>query len=97
MNAHIVLWVYIVLLVVGGLMGLIKGGSKVSLITSVAFAIPLILCNLDIIPFNVSTWILIGLLAVFAWRLTKSRKFMPGGLLLILTVLALALPHIFKG
>ena len=78
-------------------MGLIKGGSKISLITSVAFAIPLILCNLDVIPFHVSTWILIALLVVFAWRLTKSKKFMPGGLLLILTVLALALPHLFKG
>ena len=97
MNAHIILWIYIVLLVVGGLMGLIKGGSQVSLITLVAFAIPLILCYLDVIPFHVSTWILIGLLVVFAWRLTKSKKFMPGGLLLILTVLALALPHIFKG
>jgi uncharacterized membrane protein (UPF0136 family) len=63
----------------------------------VAFAVPLILCNLDVIPFHVSTWILIGLLVVFAWRLTKSKKFMPGGLLLILTVLALALPHLFKG
>ena len=97
MNAHTILWVYIVLLVVGGLMGLIKGGSKVSLVTAVAFAIPLILCNLGKIPFEVSTWILIGLLVVFAWRLTKSKKFMPGGLLLILTVLALALPYIFKG
>jgi uncharacterized membrane protein (UPF0136 family) len=96
MNAHYILWIYIVLLVAGGLMGLLKGGSTISLITSVAFAIPLILCNLDVIPFHVSTWILIGLLMVFAGRLTKSKKFMPGGLLLLLTILALALPHIIK-
>jgi len=96
MNAHYILWVYIVLLVAGGLMGLIKGGSTISLITSVAFAIPLILCNLDIIPFRYSTWILIALLVVFAWRLTKSKKFMPGGLLLLLTILALALPHLVR-
>ena len=30
MNAHIVVWIYIILLVVGGLMGLIKGGSKIA-------------------------------------------------------------------
>jgi uncharacterized membrane protein (UPF0136 family) len=39
---------------------------------------------------------LLGLLVVFAWRLTKSKKFMPGGLLLLLTILALALPHVIK-
>jgi uncharacterized membrane protein (UPF0136 family) len=94
MNVHVILWIYIILLVLGGLMGLLKGGSKVSLITAVAFAIPLILCNLNIIRFEYSTWILIALLAVFAWRLTRTKKFMPGGLLLILTVLALALPHL---
>src|SRR5437868_2997629 len=33
-----VLWIYIALLVVGGLMGFIKGKSKISLISSVLFA-----------------------------------------------------------
>lgn len=94
MNAQTILWIYIVLLVAGGTMGLIKGGSKISLIMSVAFAVPLILCNLNKLPFHYSTWILVALLLFFAWRLTKSKKFMPGGLMLILTVLALALPHL---
>ena len=89
MNAHVILWIYIVLLVGGGIMGLVKGGSKISLITSVAFAIPLILCEFDVLPFDYAKWILVGLLAVFAWRFSQSKKFMPGGLLLVLTLAAL--------
>lgn len=96
MNAHTILWIYIVLLVAGGVMGLVKGGSKVSLITSVAAAVPLILCNLGVMRFDVSTWILVALILVFAWRLAKTKKFMPAGLLIILTTVALALPHILR-
>ena len=95
-SLHLILWVYIGLLIVGGLMGLIKGGSTISLITSVAFAIPLILCNIGMIEFKYATWILLALLIVFAWRLTKSKKFVPGGLLLLLTVATLALLNIVK-
>lgn len=94
MNANTVLWIYIVLLVAGGVMGLIKGGSKVSLITSVGFALPLILCNLGVFPPPVATGLLIALIVVFAWRLAKTKKFMPAGMLLIITALALALPRI---
>lgn len=89
MTAHGILWIYIVLLIGGGIMGLVKGGSKISLITAVAFAIPLILCEFDIIRFHYALWILIVLLAVFAWRFSQSKKFMPGGLLLVLTLAAL--------
>src|SRR5216110_3461795 len=89
-----ILWIYIVLLVAGGVMGLVKGKSKISLIASLAFAIPLILCALFIIPFRYSTWILVVLLVFFGWRLLKSKKFMPAGLMVLLTVLALALPRI---
>ncbi len=42
--ANTVLWIYIVLLVVGGMIGFLKGKSKVSLIMSVVFAALLILC-----------------------------------------------------
>jgi len=34
-----ILWIYIVLLVAGGVMGLVKGRSRISLIASVAFAV----------------------------------------------------------
>jgi uncharacterized membrane protein (UPF0136 family) len=90
MTAQVILWIYIGLLVGGGIMGLVKGGSKISLITSVAFAIPLILCEFDTLPFKYAKLILIALLVVFAWRFSESKKFMPGGLLLLLTLGALA-------
>jgi uncharacterized membrane protein (UPF0136 family) len=41
--------------------------------------------------------ILAALLVVFAVRLAKTKKFMPSGLMLVLTILALALRNIFKG
>ena len=90
MTSHIVLWIYIALLVGGGMMGLIKGGSKISLITSVAFAVPLILCDLNVTQFQHARWILIALLFVFAWRFSQSKKFMPSGLLVMLTLGTLA-------
>ncbi len=96
MKEQYVLWGYIALLVVGGLIGFLKAASKASLIVSVACAIPLILCNLDVIRLENAKWILVGLLAVFTWRLTKSKSFMPSGLLLIATLLAIAIPRIWK-
>jgi uncharacterized membrane protein (UPF0136 family) len=87
---EIILWVYTVLLVVGGLIGLIKAGSKVSLIMAVAFAIPLALCALHLISIPWVAHLLLGLLlAVFAMRLAKTMKFMPSGLMLLLTAAAL--------
>ena len=38
MNQNTMLWVYIILLLVGGLIGFFKAGSKISLITSSVFA-----------------------------------------------------------
>jgi uncharacterized membrane protein (UPF0136 family) len=94
-NADTILWIYIVLLVVGGLMGYLKAGSKISLITSAAFAAVLSLCATGIIfQRNVADIVLAILLVFFAWRLTKSKKFMPGGLMLVLTIAALVLRHI---
>ena len=96
MKETTILWIYIVLLVAGGVMGLVKGKSKISLIASLAFAIPLILCVTYVIPFHYLFWILVVLLAFFGWRLLKSKKFMPNGLMVILTVLALALPKLMS-
>jgi uncharacterized membrane protein (UPF0136 family) len=88
----IVLWVYIVLLLVGGIMGLVKAGSKISLITSTLFALLLALCALGIIrPFYVAD-VLIGLLiVVFGIRFAKGRKFMPSGMMLALSAVVLAM------
>jgi uncharacterized membrane protein (UPF0136 family) len=90
-NVSIILWVYIVLLILGGLMGFIKAKSKISLITSAIFAALLALCALGIIrPFYIAD-ILVGmLLLVFGIRFAKGRKFMPSGLMLVLSAAMLA-------
>ena len=95
MRPDVILWIYIVLLVIGGLIGYLKAGSKVSLIISAIFAAILTLCQIRVVfqP-NMADIVLAILLVVFAWRLTKSKKFMPAGLMLVLTVLALVLRHI---
>ncbi|MCL4787107.1 MAG: hypothetical protein KJ070_09990 [Verrucomicrobia bacterium] len=90
-----VLWIYIVLLVVGGLIGLLKGKSKVSLILSVIFAALLSLCAAGIIfQYYVADILLAILLVVFGMRLAKTKKFMPAGLMLVVTLVVLALRHI---
>jgi len=90
-----VLWVYIVLLVIGGLFGFFKAKSKVSLIMSVAFAAALSLCAAGIIfQTYVADILLAALLVVFGMRLAKTKKFMPAGMMLVVTLVALSLRHV---
>jgi len=92
MRPNVVLWVYIGLLIIGGLSGYFKARSRVSLIMSVAFAIPLALCAAGIIAQAAVADALLGaLVVVFILRLDKTRKFMPAGLMLAITIAALAL------
>jgi len=95
MNSKTVLWIYIVLLVAGGLVGFFKAGSKASLVASASFAAALILCAIGVIfqP-HVADIILAVLLVFFAMRLSKTKKFMPNGLMLVLTIAALALRNL---
>ena len=95
-----VLWAYIVLLLVGGLIGFFKAKSKASLITSAVFAAVLVLAVLPGVfqpafARNLVNVILALLLIVFAIRLAKTKKFMPSGLMLAVTVVALALRNVF--
>lgn len=89
-----VLWVYIVLLVAGGTVGFLKAQSKMSLLTSVGFAALLSLCALEIIrdPI-VADIILVVLLIFFGMRVAKTKKFMPMGMMTLVTVIALTLRH----
>jgi len=94
-----VLWVYIILLIVGGLIGFFKARSKVSLIMSAAFAAALVLMaipNFFDASFRRSAVnaLMAVLLVVFAMRLAKTRRFMPAGLMLVVTIAALALRNI---
>jgi uncharacterized membrane protein (UPF0136 family) len=95
MSPDKILWIYIILLVVGGLIGFLKAKSKVSLIMSAAFAAALSLCAAGIVFQPYMADILLALLiVVFAARVAKTKKFMPGGLMLVITILALALRHV---
>ena len=96
-----ILWVYIVVLLAGGLIGFFKGKSKISLITSAVFAALLILTTLRGVfqpgfALTVANVTLVVLLLVFAMRLAKTRKFMPSGLILVATVVVLAVLNLVK-
>ncbi len=90
-----VLWIYIVLLMAGGMIGYFKAGSKISLLTSAISAALLSLCAARVVflPY-VADILLAALLIMFAWRLTETKKFMPSGLMLALTIAVLALRHV---
>ena len=93
--ANTILWIYIVLLVVGGLIGFLKAKSKVSLIASSIFAALLVLTAIPGLftprmALGLSNVIMAVVLVVFALRLAKTKKFMPSGMLLIMTIVALA-------
>jgi len=97
--ADLVFWVYIVLLLLGGLFGFYKGKSKISLITSAVSAALLVLTALPGVfqpsfARGLANVIMAVLLVVFAIRLAKTKKFMPGGLMLVLTILVLALRNL---
>ena len=99
--ASVVLWVYIILLLVGGMIGFFKAKSRVSLISSSVFAAVLVLTQTGIfepvVARNLVNILLAALLVVFAIRLAKTKKFMPSGMLLGLTILTLALRNLFPG
>ena len=97
--SNTILWVYIVLLVVGGLFGFFKAKSKVSLITSCVAAALLVLAAVPGIftpqfRGGLADLIMAALLVVFGIRLAKTKKFIPSGLMLVLTLVALALRHL---
>jgi len=88
--AMIALWIYVTLLLAGGVVGLIKAGSKISLVTSAVFAALLALCATGIIhPFYITDIILGVLAVVFCVRYLKTSKFMPSGLMLLFSVVVL--------
>jgi uncharacterized membrane protein (UPF0136 family) len=93
-NDQIVLLVYTILLELGGVMGFAKAGSKASLIASSVFALVLLLFVFNILPIAYSWIVLVCLLAFFGRRLARTRKFMPSGMMVILSIVALVLLNV---
>lgn len=94
-------WAYIILLLAGGLFGFFKGRSKISLVTSVVFAVLLILTTFDSIfkpqfANGLANALLIALIVVFTIRLAKTKKFIPAGLMLVATIAMLAIKNLMK-
>lgn len=90
-NDQIVLLAYVVLLELGGIIGFAKAGSKASLIASSIFAAVLLLFVFNILPIAYSWTVVAFLLVFFGKRLARTRKFMPSGMMVILSIVALVL------
>jgi len=96
MSPVVVLWVYIALLELGGLMGFIKAKSKASLIASSIFSAILVLFALNILPFIQHVWVTGFLVIFFGMRFAKSKKMMPNGVMAILSLVELVLVHLVR-
>ena len=81
-----ILWIYILLLIAGGLMGYIKAKSKASIIASSISALPLILVGLKILPSSLANILLAVLMILFGTKYIRSGTFIPSGIMCILTL-----------
>jgi uncharacterized membrane protein (UPF0136 family) len=94
--SNIVLLVFTVVLEVGGIMGYMKAGSKASLIASIIFGTPLFLVAVGVLPALVAE-VVLGILLVFmAVKFAKSKKFMPSGVIAILSAVTLVARFLLK-
>ena len=92
---QIILLIYSILLEAGGAMGFIKAGSKASVIASTVFAVIIFLFIFDVLPIEYAWTVLCFLVLFFGMRFAKSKKFMPNGMMLILTLVTLVLIRLF--
>ncbi len=89
----IIVWAYGVLMAVGGVIGYLKVRSKASLILGLGFGLMLLASGYGV--WRGSTRSLVSavviaalLLVLFAIRLAKTRRFMPSGVLAVLSLAA---------
>ena len=92
---QIILLIFAILLEAGGAMGFIKAGSKASVIASTAFALVIFLFIFDVIPIEYAWTVLAFLVLFFGSRFARSKKFMPNGMMAILSVITLILIRVF--
>jgi uncharacterized membrane protein (UPF0136 family) len=93
-SVQMVLWVYAALLLVGGVMGLVKAGSKVSLIVSTSAAILIAVVAFGHLPLLVARVEIGALIGVFIFRYLSTRKPMPAFPLIGLSAVVLALTFV---
>jgi uncharacterized membrane protein (UPF0136 family) len=78
----------------GGAMGFIKAGSKASVIASTVFALIIFLFVFGVLPIAYVWTVLVFLILFFGMRFAKGKKFMPNGMMLILTIVTLILVQV---
>ena len=88
--------VYGALVAVGGLMGYLKARSLPSLILGLLFGAALILSALFAgagigIPADLPLWLVLALTVLSLYRLNRTRRFMPAGLLVLLGAVVAAI------
>lgn len=93
-TASIIVLVYAVLVLAGGVFGFVKAASRPSLIGGGAGGLALLLAAWGLgrhqpwgLP--VALALTLALLVFFALRFVRTRAFMPGGLMAVLSLLAL--------
>jgi uncharacterized membrane protein (UPF0136 family) len=92
-NTAIEVWVYGVIMILGGIGGFVRVGSKASLISGVGFGLVLLVSGLGVWQGSQSCLvaaevIALLLLVLFAIRYAKKRRFMPAGMLAVLSLVA---------
>jgi len=92
----IIVWVYAVLMAVGGVFGYFKVHSKASLISGVGFGLMLVFSGYGVWQGRreelvASAIIAASLVVIFAIRVLKTRRFMPAGALALLSVVTFAI------
>jgi uncharacterized membrane protein (UPF0136 family) len=86
-----ILWVYGALVLVGGVLGFVKARSLPSLLSGAGFGIAFIVLGVGVLqaksPAALWAGVLAGVLAVvMGVRFAKTKKFMPAGLIAVLSV-----------
>ena len=92
---QIILLIYSILIEAGGMMGFIKAGSKASVIASTIFAAIIFLFIFGVLPIDYAWTVVAFLILFFGMRFAKGKKFMPNGLMLVLSIVTLVLIQVF--
>jgi uncharacterized membrane protein (UPF0136 family) len=92
-NMAIEVWVYGVIMILGGIAGFVRVGSKASLISGVGFGLMLLVSGFGVWEGSqgclvAAEVIALLLVVLFAIRYAKKRRFMPAGMLAVLSLVA---------
>lgn len=84
--ATVMTFIYGALSLVGGIIGFVQAGSKMSLISGVVTGVLLLIAGVGLIQaqgwaLGIAIAVSVLLVIVFIGRLVKTRKFMPAGLM----------------